>query len=138
MLQNIETNGRFGLFYVNICTLRVAHANKFWTGELEKMLFERMCITQRLKGLISLYGVEGLKHRLKSFADGVRNYLNPTVKGTLSEDLTSMTMQQGVLHGEDCWLEKDVLKCLEELLVCTGNLKSPDTRVETTGPSALV
>ena len=101
-------------------------ANKLRTGELEKTLFERMCMTQRLKGLISSCEVMGLERRLKSFADRLWGYLNPLVKGTLSEDLTSVTTQQEVFQGEECWLEKDILKRLEELLVRTG--KSQDTR----------
>jgi len=104
------------------------NANKLlWTGELEKTLFERMCMAQRLKGLISSCEVMGLEHQLKSFAERFRDYLDPMVKGTLSEDLTSVTTQQGVFQGEECWLEKDVFKRLEELLVRTG--KSQDTRV---------
>ncbi len=95
-------------------------ANKLRTGELEKTLFERMCMTQRLKGLISSCKVIGLEHHLKSFADRLRDYLSPAVKGTLSEDLTYVTMQQDVFQGEECWLEKDVLKRLEELSVLKG------------------
>lgn len=102
-------------------------ANKLWTGELEKTLFVRMCVTQRLKGLISSCEVIGLQRHLKSFADRLSHYLNPAVKGTLSEDLTSVTTQQGNLRGDDCWLEKDVFNPLEELLVRTG--KSQNTRV---------
>lgn len=102
-------------------------ANKLWIGELEKTLFERMCMAQRLKGLLSSCKVIGLGHHLKSFADRFRDFLNPTaVRGTLSEDLASVTMQQDIFQGEECWLEKDVFKCLEELLVRTG--KSQDTR----------
>lgn len=84
-------------------------------------------MTQKLKGLISSCEVMGLEHHLKSFADKCCGYLNPTVKGTLSEDLTSVTTQQDVFQGEECRLEKDVLKALKELLVLTG--KSQDTRV---------
>lgn len=81
-------------------------------------------MTQRLKGLISSCEVMGLEHHLESFADRLRDYLNPTVKGTLSEDLTYVTTQQVVFQGKECRLEKDVLKHLEELLV------SMDTRSE--------
>jgi hypothetical protein len=103
----------------------MADANKLWTGELEKTLFIRMCMTQRLKGLISSCEVIGLQHRLKSFADRLSDYLNPAVKGTLSEDLTSMTTQQGAFQEDECLLEKDVLNPLEELLVRTGKSQVP-------------
>ena len=86
-----------------------------------------MCMTQRLKGLISSCKVSGLDHRLKSIADKVSDYLNPTVKGTLSEDLTSVTTRQDVVRGDECCLDSDILKCLEELLVRTG--KSQDQRI---------
>lgn len=101
----------------------MVYANKLGTGELEKTLFERMCMTQRLKGLLSSSEVMGLEHHLKSFTDRFSDHLNPKVKGTLSEDLTSVTAQQDVFQGEECWLEKDVLKRLEELLVRTGKLR---------------
>jgi hypothetical protein len=86
-----------------------------------------MCMTQRLKGLISSCEVMGLEHHLRSFANRFSDHLNPTVKGTLSEDLGSLITQQDVSQGEECWLGKDVLKCLEERLVRTG--KSQGTRV---------
>lgn len=98
------------------------NANNLWAGELEKTLFERMCMTQRLKGHISTCEVTG--NPMKPFFDGLEGYLNPTVKGTLFEDLTSVNMQQ---EGEECWLEKAVLVCLEEFLVRTG--KSQNTRI---------
>jgi hypothetical protein len=104
-------------------------ANKLRTGELEKTLFERMCMIQRLKGLISSCRIIGLEHRLKSFADRVLDYLNPSVKGVLFEDLTFVTTQEGVFQDEECRLEKDILTHLEELLLRTG--KSRNTR--TTG-----
>jgi hypothetical protein len=90
-----------------------------WTGELEKTLFERMCMTQRLKGLVSTCDAMG--HRLEPFIDQLGDYLNPTIKGTVFEDLTAVDMQN-VSRGEECWLEKDVLQCLGDLLVRKGNL----------------
>ena len=119
MLQNIETNGRFGL-YLPYNGLMV-HANNWWIGELEKTLFERMCMTQKLKGLLSSCQLMGPEHRLKPFVDRLENFLNPTVKGTLFEDFTSVAFQ-----GEECWLENDVLMCLQELLVRTGSCLSGD------------
>ena len=102
-------------------------ANNLWTGELEKTLFEQMCMTQRLKAHISSYEVTGMGSPLKPFFDGFEGYLNPTVKGTLLENLTSVDTQQESFQGEECWLEKDVLKCLEEYLVRTR--KSQNTRI---------
>ena len=99
-------------------------ANNLWPGELEKTLFERMCMTQRLKGRISSHQVMG--NPLKPFLDGLEGFLNQTVKGTLFEDLASVNMQEG-FQGEECRLKKDVLKRLEEFLVRTG--KSQDTRI---------
>ncbi|KAH9173928.1 hypothetical protein EDB89DRAFT_1849493, partial [Lactarius sanguifluus] len=98
MLQNIESNGRF--------------------GELEKTLFERMCMIQRLRGLISSF--EQLGHRLQPLADRLGDYLNPTVKGTVFEDLTGADAQWDTLQGEECWLEQEVLRYLTELFVRTG------------------
>jgi hypothetical protein len=100
-------------------------ANNLWPWELEKTLFERMCMTQRLKGCISSCRLMG--NSLEPFFDGFGGYLNPTVKGTLFENLTSVDMQQEVFQGEECRLEKDVLNCLEEFLVRTG--KSQKTRI---------
>jgi hypothetical protein len=64
---------------------------------------------------------------LKPFFDGFEGYLNPTVKGTLFENLTSVNVQQEVFQGEECWLKKDVFKCLEKNLICTG--KSQNTTI---------
>ncbi|KAH9007301.1 hypothetical protein EDB86DRAFT_3069995 [Lactarius hatsudake] len=85
------------------------------TGELEKTLFERMCMIQRLQSLISL--PKQLGHHLQPLADQLGNYLNPTVKGTIFEDLTGADAQQDALQGEECWLKQEVLTCLTELLV---------------------
>lgn len=84
-----------------------------------------MCIVQRLKGHISSCKVMG--NLLKPFFDGLEGYLSPQVKGTLFENLSTVNVQQEVFHGEECWLEKNVLKHLEELLVCTE--KSQDTKI---------
>ena len=78
-----------------------------------------MCMTQRLKGLVSTCDMLG--HRLKPFVDQLGDYLNPTIKGTVFEHLAAMDMQD-VSQGEECWLEKDVLQHLSDLLVRKGNL----------------
>jgi hypothetical protein len=59
-------------------------------------------------------------HRLKPFTDQLTNYLNPQVKGTLFEDLTSATTQHEYFQGTECWLENVVLEHLKILLVRTG------------------
>jgi len=51
--------------------------------------------------------------RLKPFVASLGDYLNPTIKGTVFEHLTAVDIQD----GEECWLEKDVLQCLGDLLV---------------------
>ena len=79
-----------------------------WTGELEKTLFERTCMAQTLKGLVS--SCELMGHRLKPFLDKLDDYLNPTVKGTIFENLIPENS-----GGEECWLEKEVLTLLKEL-----------------------
>jgi hypothetical protein len=89
------------------------------TGELEKTLFERMCMTQRLKGLVSTCDMIG--HRLKPFVDQLGDYLNLTIKGTVFEHLTAVDMWD-VSQGEECWLEQDVLQCLSDLFVCKGKV----------------
>jgi len=76
-------------------------------------------MTQRLKGLVST--CDAIGHRLKPFVDRLGDFLNPTVKGTLFESLTDMDTQD-VSQGEECWLEKDVLKSLGDLLDPMGNL----------------
>ena len=78
-----------------------------------------MCMTQRLKGLVSTCDMT--RHQLKPFIDRLGDYLNPTIKGTVFEDLTAMDMQD-VSQGEECWLDKDVLQCLRDLLIRKGNL----------------
>ena len=88
------------------------------TGELEKTLFERMCMIQRLQGLIS--SCEHLGHRLRPLADRLGQYLNPTLRGTVFEDLTSTDTQWDSLQGEECWLEQGVLTHLNQLFVRTG------------------
>jgi hypothetical protein len=88
------------------------------TGKLEKTLFEQMCMTQRLQGIIS--SCEHLGHCLQPLADRLEQYLNPTLKGTVFEDLTSTDMQSNGPHGEECWLEQGVLKHLKELFVHMG------------------
>ncbi|KAI9459243.1 hypothetical protein BJY52DRAFT_1223234 [Lactarius psammicola] len=98
MLQNIETNGRF--------------------GELEKTLFERMCMMQRLKSLIS--SCARLEHRIEPFAHQLVDFLNPSVKGTLAENLESLDKRQGIPKGEECWLEAGIVKHLEEHLIRMG------------------
>jgi hypothetical protein len=60
-------------------------------------------------------------HRLKPFVDKLGDYLNPTIKGTVFEDLVAVDMMD-VSQGEECWLEKDVLQGLGDLLVREGNL----------------
>jgi hypothetical protein len=89
-----------------------------WIGELEKTLFERMCTLQTLRGLILL--CERMGHRLRPFADQLTNYLNPQVKGTLFEDLTSMNTQHESIQGAECWLDRVVLEHLQNLLVRMG------------------
>ena len=78
-------------------------------------------MTQRLKGLIS--SCEAIGYRLRPFVDRLDGFLNPTIKGTVFENLTSVGMQRDVFEGEECWLAKDVLDRLEELLVRTGKLQ---------------
>ena len=104
----------------NYCKKGCAHENSC-TGELEKTLFEQMCMTQWLKGLISLW--EAMGYHLKPFVDQLEGFLNPTIKGTVFENLTSEGMQRNIFEGEECWLAKDVLDCLKEFLVHTGNLQ---------------
>ena len=55
--------------------------------------------------------------------DRLEGFLNPTIKGTVFENLTSVGMQHNIFEGEECWLAKDVLDCLEELLVRTEKLQ---------------
>jgi len=55
-------------------------------------------------------------HQLKPFVDKLGDYLNPTIKGTVFEHLTAMDVSQ----GEECWLEKNILQSLSNLLVCKG------------------
>jgi len=93
------------------------------TGELEKTLFERMCMAQKLNGLISSCDVMG--HRLEPFVDRLEGFLNPTIKGTIFENLRSMDMQDQITQGEECWLGMDVLECLDDLLVCIGEPREP-------------
>ena len=90
------------------------------TGELEKTLFERMCMIQRLRGLIS--SCEHLGHRLRPFADRLGQYLNPTLRGTVFEDLGSTDAERDSPQGEECWLEQDDLKDLKELFIRTGKV----------------
>ncbi|KAH8980793.1 hypothetical protein EDB92DRAFT_1973941 [Lactarius akahatsu] len=104
MLQNIESNGRF--------------------GELKKTLFERMCMIQRLRGLISSFE---LGHCLQPLADQLGIYLSPTVKGTIFKDLSGVDAQRDALQGEECWLEQEVLTCLTELLVCSRKASHEST-----------
>ena len=80
-----------------------------------------MCMTQRLKGLIS--SCEAMGHRLRPFVDQLEGFLNPTIKGTVLENLTSVGTQRDIFEGEECWLAKDVLDHLEEFLVHTGKLQ---------------
>lgn len=96
----------------------MVNANNLSIGELEKTLFERMCMTQRLKGLVSSCEVYG--HRLKPFMDRLEDFLSPTIKGTVLENLTSVNIQQNISQGEECWLGKDVLEHLAVLLVRVG------------------
>ena len=77
-----------------------------------------MCMTQRLRGLIS--SCEHLRHHLRPLVDQLGQYLNPTLRGTVLEDLTPTDIQSDVPQGEECWLEWDVLKHLKELFVRTG------------------
>jgi|SRR6266702_175151 len=88
------------------------------TGKLEKTLFEQMCMVQRLQGLIS--SCEHLGHHLQPLVDQLGNYINPTVKGTVFEDLTSIDTQWDAFQGEECWLEQGVLKHLMELFARMG------------------
>lgn len=81
-----------------------------------------MCTTQRLKGLVSTCDAMG--HRLKPFVDWLGDYLNPTIKGTVFEHLGAFDMQDSS-QGEDCWLEKDILWCLGDLLVYKGSIPGP-------------
>ena len=74
-----------------------------------------MCTIQTLQALILSY--ECIGHQLKPFADQLTNYLNLQVKGTLFENLTSTIMQHESFQGTECWLEKVVLECLQNLLV---------------------
>lgn len=76
---------------------------------------------QRLKGLIS--SCEAMGHRLRPFVDRLEGFLNPAIKGTVFENLTSVGMQRDVFEGEECWLAKDVLDHLEEFLIRTGKLQ---------------
>jgi len=78
-------------------------------------------MVQQLKGLISL--CEAMGHRLRPFVDRLEGFLNPMIKGTMLENLTSVGMQYDVFEGEECWLAKDVLDHLEEFLVHTGKLQ---------------
>lgn len=82
-------------------------------------------MTQRLKGLVSTCDSDVMGHRLKPFVDRLEDYFNPTIKGTVFEHLTVMDMQD-VSQGEECWLEKDVLQCLGDLLIRRGNLSDTD------------
>ncbi len=83
------------------------------TGELETTLFERMCMIQKLRGLISSCAL--MENRLKPFTDRLESYLNPIIKGTVLEDLAPHAFR-----GEECYLEQGVLRCLQELLTHTG------------------
>jgi hypothetical protein len=84
-------------------------------------------MAQRLKGLISSRKVMGSS--LKPLFDQFEGYLNPTVKGTLFEDMTSAKTEQEVFQGKECQLEKDVLEHLEEFLASTGESLAQDTRI---------
>jgi len=61
---------------------------------------------------------------LKPFVDWLGDYLNPTIKGTVFEHLGAFDMQDSS-QGEDCWLEKDILWCLGDLLVYKGSIPGP-------------
>ncbi|KAH8981441.1 hypothetical protein EDB86DRAFT_3131237, partial [Lactarius hatsudake] len=112
MLQNIETNGRF--------------------GELEKTLFERMCMMQRLKSLIS--SCARLGHRIEPFAHQLVNFLNPSLRGTVAEDLTPLDLRRD-LKGEECRLEASLMKDLEAHLIRMG--KGPQvSQLVGPGPSS--
>lgn len=89
-----------------------------WTGELEKTLFERMCMLQRLKSHVSTCA--RLQSRIEPFAHQLVNFLNPSVRGTIAESLTSLDTGREVLKGEECWLEANVMKHLKEHLIRTG------------------
>ncbi|SRR6266404_1049041 len=80
-------------------------------GELEKTLFERMCMAQKLRSLVS--SCEFMGHRLKPFADRLGSYLTPAIKGTLLEDLGP---QQEVVGGKECRLDQSVVKNLQQHL----------------------
>jgi len=73
---------------------------------------------QRLKSLIS--SCARLEHRIEPFAHQLVNFLNPSVRGTLAENLTSLDKRRGVLKGEECWLEAGIMKHLEEHLIRMG------------------
>lgn len=96
----------------------IARIHMQWTGELEKTLFERMCMLQRLKSHVSTCA--RLQSRIEPFAHQVVNFLNPSVRGTIAESLTSLDARREVLKGEECWLEASVMKHLEALLIRTG------------------
>ena len=89
-----------------------------WTGELEKTLFERMCMMQRLKSHVS--SCERLQSRIEPFAHQLVNFLNPSVRGTLAESLTCLDTRREALKGEECWLEASVMKHLEAHLIRVG------------------
>lgn len=61
--------------------------------------------------------------RLRPFVDRLEGFLNPTIKGTVFESLTSVGMQRNIFEGEECWLAEDVLDRLEDLLVRTEKLE---------------
>jgi hypothetical protein len=89
-----------------------------WAGELEKTLFERMCMMQRLKSLVS--SCARFEHRIEPFARQLVNFLNPSVRGTVAEHLTSLDTRAGVFKGEECLLESSVMKHLEAHLIRMG------------------
>ena len=62
-------------------------------------------------------------HRLRPFLERLEGFLNPTIKGTVFDNLTSVGMQRNIFEGEECRLAKDVLDRLEEFLVRTGKLQ---------------
>jgi hypothetical protein len=64
-----------------------------------------------------------MRHRLRPFVDRLESFLNPTIKGTVFENLTFVAMQRDIFEGEECWLAKDVLDHLEEFLIRTGKLQ---------------
>jgi len=67
--------------------------------------------------------------------DRLEGFLNPTIKGTVFENLTSVGMQHNIFEGEECWLGMDVLECLEDLLVRIG--KPRNSRWLAGGPSRV-